>query len=343
MAHAVPQDINAEETFQRVVSWIKNRAEKDKMPGIIVGVSGTDSLVVFLAAYEAFRQLGRPENVTAVNFIHTGVKNDPDDGTIKCVGDDDKDWFAREIMPWLEEVAPDASYVLDDSIPFSDDNKRWGNIFSRAISDTDLGHGLLGNFQLVSGTRNKTEAALGTYTLISKNPSLQPIEHLYKTQILDICEHLNVPQIAMDKSREIDCDCGRFDVQANHLDELDYHIMVQECLIDPEFLNTLDPDIRRAVQNFYIEERANNAFRDKIPYRPTPTKTVYKGADFATALKISAGKSDNIKAISQTVPRIIIDRDTDKAHQLIRSAVPNHHNWMAEAFTLLGTAGLSSK
>jgi len=340
MATQAPKQINPEETFQRVVSWIKNRAEKDQMPGIIVGVSGTDSLVVFLAAYEAFKQLGRPEAVTAVNFVHPGTIEPSDDGKITCVGDNDKDWFAREIMPWLEKEAPGANYVLDDTIPFSDDNKRWGNIFSRAIDDTNLNHGMLGNYRLVAGTRNKTEAVLGTYTLISKNTSLQPIEHLYKTEILAICDYLRVPDLAIQKSREVDCDCGRFDVQANYLDQLDYYIMSQEGIIDPEFLKTLDPDILRDVRNFYIEERENNKFREEVPYRPTPTKTVYAGEDFSSAMQAAIGQSDNIQSISQVTPRIVIDRDVDKAYELLTANAPNRSEWMAEAFTLMGTDGL---
>lgn len=336
-----PRKINADESFQRVVSWIKNRAEKDKMPGIIVGVSGTDSLVTFLAAYQAFEQLGRPEHVTAVNFVHNGQKENIEQG-IQCAGDDDTDWFAREVMPWLKGIAPKADYVLDDTIPFSDDNKRWGNIFSRAIDDTNLNHGLSGNYQLVAGTRNLTEAVLGTYTLISRNPSLQPIEHLYKTQILQICDALGVPQIALDKSREVDCDCGRFDVQAHHLDALDHFIMTQRGDLDPAFLDTLDSDILTAVRSFYVEERENNKFREQIPYRPTPTKTVYQGEDHTSALAAASGDSDNIKAISQTTPRIIIDNDREKAHQLVASKSPNRLDWMAESFALMGLKGLNN-
>ena len=151
-----PRKINAGETFQRVVSWLRNRAVKDKMPGIIVGVSGTDSLVVFLAAYAAYKELGRPAAVMAVNFVHPGTLKKAADGGVSCSADNDKNWFAQHIMPWLKQVAPGASYVLDDSIEFSDDNKRWGNIFSRAISDTELNHGMLGKYRLVAGTRNRT-------------------------------------------------------------------------------------------------------------------------------------------------------------------------------------------
>lgn len=337
----VIKKINPEETFNRVVSWIKNRAVKDKMPGIIVGVSGTDSLVVFLAAHEAFKQLGKAEAVTAVNFIHPASNQAPEDGKIACVGDLEKDWFANEIVPWLKEVAPDANYVIDDTIPFSDDNKRWGNIFSRAISDTQLNHGMLGNYSLVAGTRNRTEAVLGTYTLLSRAPSLQPIEHLYKTEILDICDFLQVPQIAIDKSREIDCDCGRFDIQANYLDELDLFIMTQQGDLDTSVLEAIDPDILNAIRSFYIEERENNAFREKVPYRPTPTKTVYQGKDIATAMEEIQSDDTDPNAISIVTPRIIIDRDADNAHKLVTSQSNNRPSWLAEAFTLLGTDGLS--
>lgn len=332
-----PRKINPDETFQRVVSWIRNRAVKDKMPGIIVGVSGTDSLVVFLAAYAAYKELGKPEAVMAVNFTHPGAAT-----KIACAGDDDKDWFARHIMPWLQQVAPDARYVVDDSIPFSDDNKRWGNIFSRAISDTELNHGMLGKYRLVAGTRNRTEAVLGTYTLLSRSPSLQPIEHLYKTQVLDICAQLNVPDIAIRKSREVDCDCGRFEVQANHMDALDHYIMAQQGDLDPAYLDTMDADVLAAVRNFYIEERENNAFREKVPYRPTPTKTVYAGSDITSALQAVSSNADALKAVSIVTPRILVDKDVTAAHKIVTAPSPNRHDWLPEAFALMGTKGLSS-
>lgn len=335
--------INPEETFNRVVSWIKNRAVKDNMPGIIVGVSGTDSLVVFLAAHEAFKQLGKPEAVTAVNFVHPASDQASEGGKISCIGDLEKDWFANEIMPWLKRVAPNANYIIDDTIPFSDDNKRWGNIFSRAISDTELNHGMLGDYRLVAGTRNRTEAVLGTYTLLSRAPSLQPIEHLYKTEILDICDFLQVPQIAIDKSREVDCDCGRFDIQANHLDELDLFLMTQQGDLDDSVLETIDPEILTAIRSFYIEERENNAFREKVPYRPTHTKTVYQGTDIETAMEEIQSDDTNLNAISIVAPRIIIDRDADKAEKLVTAQSRNRPSWLAEAFTLMGTDGLSSK
>lgn len=340
---SVPKPINAEETFDRLVSWIKNRADRDNMPGIIVGVSGTDSLVTFLAAYKAFDQLGRPEAVTAVNFVHPGSLEENAQGQIVCAGDVDKDWFAREIIPWLENVASEARYVLDDTIPFSDDNKRWGNIFSRALDDATLNHGMAGKYSLVAGTRNKTESVLGTYTLLSRAPSLQPIEHLYKTQILQICEFLEVPQIAMDKSREVDCDCGRFDVQANHLDEIDALIMVQQGELDAFYLDQIDPAVLSAVREFYVEEREANAFREKVPYRPTPTKIVYAGEDFETALGAVRGQNDALKAVSIVTPKIVIDGDAYKAHALVCEQSDNRSEWLAEAFALMGTKGLEAE
>ncbi len=337
-----PLKINPDETYNRLVSWIKNRAAKDKMPGIIVGVSGTDSLLVFLAAYHAFEKLGMASSVTAVNFVHPGTLA-TEDGKITCAGADDKDWFARDIMPWLKSYAPEAHYILDDTIDFSDDNKRWGNIFSRAISDTNLNHGMLGNYRLVAGTRNRSEALLGTYTLLSRAPSIQPIEYLYKTEILDICAHLGVPELALQKSREVDCDCGRFDVQAHYLDELDHYMMVQQGELDPTYLSNMPEDVLSAVRQFYHEERQNNAFREKIPYRPTPMKTVYQGEDIKTALETAQSDTQSVKPISSVTPRIIIDKDADTAHQLV--TVQNSQNrdqWLPEAFALMGTEGLAN-
>lgn len=282
MVRPVPRHINEKETFDRLVAWIERKVREDKIPGIIIGVSGTDSLLSFLACHQAYQNLGKPERVLAVNFVHPGLKESLNKGFACAAGD--KDWFAREIMPWLKEKAPGASFLTDDTIPLNDDNKRWGALFSLSLGDTPQNQGLAGGNRYVAGTRNRTEKALGIYSLLSRNPSLQPIEHLYKTEVLALCRHLGVPELALEKSREIDCDCGRFDVQAHHMDELDAFLMVEEGELAPEYLEKIDLETLTAIRSFYVEERANNAFREEIPYKPESTLVSLKGADRASAL-----------------------------------------------------------
>lgn len=270
-----PRRIDPKATFDSIAGWIAQTAKHERAPGLIVGLSGTDSILTFLACARAFEMLGKPGKVLGLNFEHSS-KNDfaGTDQPFTCARSS-FNWVARDIFPWLREQAPQAQLEIDDTIPHSDDNKRWGHLFSRAVSANDPRHGLLSEHFFPVGTRNATEQALGTYSQLSKSVSMLPIVDLYKTEVLDICEYLGVPQIAIDKSREIDCDCGRFDTQANHMRELDLFIMHKKGELTRDYIDRNIPKpVLAAVMEFYVEERANNDYRPRTPYTPQQTLVV---------------------------------------------------------------------
>lgn len=340
MTTEYPRQINTRETFDKLVSWIQQTATEQNAPGVIVGLSGTDSILTFLACHQAYQNLGKPERVVGVNFVHDVA--DPDGtGPIQCIGAD-KNWFSEEIMPWLQDVAPGSTLITDDTIKVSDDNKRWGRLFSMAVEDVDARQGMNSDHYFVVGTINKTEKTLGTYSLAAARPSMQPISQLYKTEVLQICEMLGVPDIAMQKSREIDCDCGRFDVQANHLDELDLFLMADAGLLDMEYVTAnVPPETLTAVREFTVEETMTNAFRDKIPYRPNDRTLIFEGSDIRAAKESAALRSDHVKPISVATPHIITGRFTNDAYDLVMSPSRNRAHWTAEALTLMDAPGLT--
>lgn len=269
MQAAAPRKIDAAATFDAAVGWIEQAARAERAPGLIVGISGTDSILTFLACARAFERLGKPDKVLGLHFEHasknTLVDNDP---ARQCAAPE-ANWVGRDIIPWLKTQAPQALFETDATIAHSDDNRRWGHLFSRAVRQTDARHGMTSQHYFPVGTRNATEEALGTYSQISKAVSMLPIIGLYKTEVLQICAHLGVPQIAMDKSREIDCDCGRFHVQANHMQELDWYIMHRHGLLARQYLtDNIAPDVLASVAEFYAEEGAQNSYRPRTPYRP---------------------------------------------------------------------------
>lgn len=264
-----PRKIDPEATFNSIVDWIAEKSTRERAPGLIVGISGTDSILTYMACAKAFEKLGKGHKVLGLNFEHD---------THNALGDEGKDfvclkstfnWVAHDIFPWLREKAPQARLEIDDTIPHSDDNKRWGHLFSRAVVETNVRQGM--NFQhyFPVGTRNATEQAIGSYSQISKAVSMLPIIDLFKSEVLEICEYLGVPQIAIDKSREIDCDCGRFDVQANHMRELDLYLMSKQGMLTRAYVEQAMPvEILRAVAEFYADENAMNDFRPRTPYLP---------------------------------------------------------------------------
>jgi NH3-dependent NAD+ synthetase len=47
-------------TFEALVEWVRTMAVERGCPGLAVGLSGTDSILVFMACARAMERLGRP-------------------------------------------------------------------------------------------------------------------------------------------------------------------------------------------------------------------------------------------------------------------------------------------
>jgi NH3-dependent NAD+ synthetase len=260
--------VPVEALFDQAVSWVADVVKREEAPGLIVGISGTDSILSYIVCLEAFKRLGKPlTNVRGVNFQHKTQDHFVEmDKPFVCMQSEDTEWVAREIFPWLKSLYPEARLEVDASIPHSKDGARWGNIHDKAKEEVNGRGDLVGTYYFPVGTRNATENAIGGYTLITSAVSLFPIKHIYKTEVVDLCRHLGVPEIAIEKSQEIDCDCGRFEVQAHNMRELDMFIMAKRGLIDKSRLDTIDSETLRNVRAFYFEEHAINEFKERTPY-----------------------------------------------------------------------------
>ncbi len=256
--------------FNGLVAWVKDLIVSKKMPGAIVGISGTDSILAFLICARAFAELGKADRVLGV---HYGAPFPPADKTpeqlekILSVNPSYR-WVARSIVPWLRDKAPGTIVTVDDSIDFTDDHQRWASLMRSALSGASRTEMLdAANCYWVVGTRNATEQALGTYSNISGAVSLQPLICLYKSDILKICAGLGVPQLAIDKSRQVDCDCGRYDLAADHIDEVDLLIKLRAGEVAAEAVS-IDADLREKLEAFINQQCDYAGFKTQIPYCP---------------------------------------------------------------------------
>ena len=256
--------------FNGLVAWVKDLIVSKKMPGAIVGISGTDSILAFLICARAFVELGKADRVLGV---HYGAPFPPADKTpeqlekILSVNPSYR-WVARSIVPWLRDKAPGTIVTVDDSIDFTDDHQRWASLMRSALSGASRTEMLdATNCYWVVGTRNATEQALGTYSNISGAVSLQPLIGLYKSDILKICAGLGVPQLAIDKSRQVDCDCGRYDLAADHIDEVDLLIKLRAGEVAAEAVS-IDADLREKLEAFIDQQCDYAGFKTQIPYCP---------------------------------------------------------------------------
>ena len=112
--------------FEKLVEWCGTLIDEKSAPGFVVGISGTDSILAFLICAEAFRRRGAPERVIGVHFgKDVDVDIAPERLTKILALTPTYRWVAREIMPWLRTVAPQAQLLVDEQAADLDDHARW--------------------------------------------------------------------------------------------------------------------------------------------------------------------------------------------------------------------------
>jgi NH3-dependent NAD+ synthetase len=281
--------------FEALVEWCGGLIDQKGAPGFVVGLSGTDSILSFLICAEAFRRRGRPERVMGVHFGKDFTESDVDSERLAKILELNPSyrWVSREIVPWLKSVAPNAQIIVDVGSANFDDHARWAKLFALSLVGTSKTEMLDGsqNYWVV-GTRNATEEVLGTYSNLSMAASLQPIIHLWKSDVLRICKSLGVPDVAVRQSRQVDCDCGRFDLAADHIEEVDVLLRRrsgQSLLTDSSV--ELSPDLERRLHDFIDEQIIASAFKRQIPYKPdqNASNTPVNGVGLQRAISDIAG------------------------------------------------------
>jgi NH3-dependent NAD+ synthetase len=288
MSAAEPPSLDLATTFNALVDWIRDDiGVRQKAPGLLVGISGTDSALVFLACAKAFEPLGRP-----VVGVHFGPRLDgdgpdakPEPKTLDQMKKTmpGQNWVVESLLPWLREQAPKATVTVDSSINYFDDYQRWAALFSHAVN-LPAGGGACAVKPLapeetkwIVGTRNATEQALGAYSNVSGAVSVQPIIHLWKSEVLELCEYLKVPSVAISKSRLADCACHRFQFAAEHIEEIDWALMARRGTLSGEFLKkNVDADDLKKVEAFVDEQIRDAGFKNQIPYLPPAAVMVRK-------------------------------------------------------------------
>jgi NAD+ synthase len=118
---------------------------------------------------------------------------------------------------------------------------------------------------LVLGTSNKTELLLGYGTLYGDMASaLNPIGDIYKTQVWQLAEEMEVPQVVIDKKPSADLWAGQTDEQElgftyREVDELLYRMVDLRCNRDELVAHGFAPDfidcISGKVQNSHFKRR----------------------------------------------------------------------------------------
>lgn len=267
MSFYEPREIKPEATYDNLVQWFReDLLMKRKAPGFLIGLSGTDSIVAFCAAGAALKQMGMESRLLGVHFAPSeDFLYDHPEAEVHL-------WFNETVIPWLRENFPMAKIVVDTSIDWRQDGQRWGALMDMSVVQNEKVRTMREPHEQywVIGTRNRTEEVLQNFSNVSTGVSAQPLIHFWKSEILEISKYLGVPEIAMAKSCEADCICGRMRTAANNIREIDLILMSWEQELDRAYLQkNIEWNLLNQLTAFAISQHSKNKFKKDIPYLPS--------------------------------------------------------------------------
>lgn len=238
--------INTNLAREILVGFVKSEVTRVGFSRAVIGLSGgLDSALSCVLAVEA---LGR-ENVLAVRMPYQASSKDSLDHAQLLIDQLDIPHKTIEITDMVEPL-----FKIDPEMS----NMRKGNIMARErmIVLYDQSEVFKG---LVIGTSNKTEILLGYSTMYGDSASaLNPLGDLYKTQIRQLSQAMNVPAQIVDKPPSADLWAGQTDENElgftyDEVDKLLYLLVDErysateaiEAGFDAKFVNAVCTRIRR--------------------------------------------------------------------------------------------------
>lgn len=238
--------INTNLAREILVGFVKSEVTRVGFSRAVIGLSGgLDSALSCVLAVEA---LGR-ENVLAVRMPYQASSKDSLDHAQLLIDQLDIPHKTIEITDMVEPL-----FKIDPEMS----NMRKGNIMARErmIVLYDQSEVFKG---LVIGTSNKTEILLGYSTMYGDSASaLNPLGDLYKTQIRQLSQAMNVPAQIVDKPPSADLWVGQTDENElgftyDEVDKLLYLLVDErysaneaiEVGFDEKFVNAVCTRIRR--------------------------------------------------------------------------------------------------
>ena len=171
--------MSPEQKIDKLIHWIRKTTPKEH--GLLVPISGgSDSALMFWLCNKAL-----PKKTLGV-FARSAAASDGRAGKhIRA-----EEWFAsvgkiKKIKP------PEASENIEVM--------RWAKFLEMNLKEK----------RVLVGTRNRTEDSLGTYSLASRAAAFFPIVGLWKSEVVELCEYIGVPEEVILSSRRADPVCGR--------------------------------------------------------------------------------------------------------------------------------------
>jgi NAD+ synthase len=247
--------IDPEEEISKIVSFIKVTFENQKIKKAIIGVSGGIDSAVSLAV------LSKAISTNDIQVVYLpyfeGLPTVISD-LLRVLKIPESHLTIFSIKKIVDELIAELEIPEEDLI-------RRGNIMARVRMIT-LFDKAKKNKALVVGTENRSEHFLGYFTRFGDAASdIEPLEHLYKTQIYELAKYLKIPKEIISKPPSADLWKGQ-------TDEAQFRFTYQEA----DVVLYLHFDKKISVleiekQGFkhtgeIIELIKKNSYKHKVPY-----------------------------------------------------------------------------
>lgn len=254
MNNSLP-NINPQGEVEKITSFIKETMLKYQKQNAVIGVSGgIDSA----ACLYLFKNSVALQDIYLVHLPYFDNYLSDIDEIVENIHLPKKQITIISIKPIVD--------IISKTLGVSDkDVVRKGNIMARIrmIILYDFAKKLNA---LVCGTENKSEHLLGYFTRNGDEASdLEPIRHLYKTQVYELAKYLNVPKSVIDKQPSANLWYGQTDE-----DEFGFSYKEADNVLYLHFDKKMSAEeiesqgFRNAKK--IIDFAQKNSYKHKVPY-----------------------------------------------------------------------------
>lgn len=176
--------INPEEEEGKIVFFLKKTLLEQKINSVVIGLSGgIDSMTSFYLLKKTIPL----KNIFVTHLYYKSPNFISVEKILNEIRFPEQNIYLRSIKKPVDDLANLSESDNTDKI-------RKGNIMARVrmITLFDLAKK---HQALVCGTENKSENLLGYFTRFGDQASdIEPISHLYKTQVYELAKYLGVPE-----------------------------------------------------------------------------------------------------------------------------------------------------
>ena len=254
--------MNVEKTKNDIIEFIKSKVCEANTDGIIVGLSGgIDST---LAAYLACEAVGKDNVFGIIMPSTTTPTEDKIHGTT----------IAQHLGIQYKEIAIDS--ILNEFLSMTqleENNLAIGNLKARIRMSIIYYFANAKNY-LVSGTGNKSEILIGYFTKHGDGAcDIEPIGDLYKTDVYQLSEFLDVPQEIIDKPPRAglwnnQTDEDEIGMSYDLIDQILYHY-TENNEDNTEIADKLEISVEDV--DMIINKINRNKHKSKVPESPKKT------------------------------------------------------------------------